>query len=58
MTNEDVCHREAIRALVTRYNINGDRARGRTFRNCNHVLARASPDFVPDAAERDQRVLR
>jgi hypothetical protein len=27
MTHEDVCHREAIRALVTRYNINGDRAR-------------------------------
>ena len=27
MTDEDIRHREAIRAVVTRYNINGDRAR-------------------------------
>lgn len=27
MTNEDMRHREAIRALVTRYNIHGDRGR-------------------------------
>lgn len=27
MTDDDVRHREEIRALVTRYNINGDRAR-------------------------------
>ena len=34
MTDDDVRHREAIRALATRYNINGDRARFEAVAGC------------------------